>query len=469
MMRRDTLLLKVLCLLVVGASSLAAAPRTMRLDYYHTGNASAEMFSLDRIVLEPLPWPGNPSRPIDDTNLGKYFFEVRDRGTNRIAYSRGFDSIYGEWETTDEAKTANRTYHESLRFPAPEQPVQVMIKKRDTRNSFREVWSIIVDPKDIYVDPSRPPSPGPVIELQKTGDPAARVDLLFLGEGYTSAELAKCEKDIRRLAEGIFTFSPFKERRQDFNLWAICPAAAESGVSRPSSGIHRQTLFGSTFDVFGTRRYALSFDNRAIRTVASFAPYDVLAIVMNESNYGNGGIFGLYATVSIDNPNGIPVFVHEFGHHFAGLGDEYYFNANVAYVPRTERIEPWEPNITALLDPQRLKWKDLVAPGTPLPTPWPKEEYERSIAETSEKVRQMRAEKRPEAEIAGFQREARQATEHALDTGPYAGKVGAFEGALYQEKGYYRPQQRCIMISGREFCAVCRQAIGRIIDLYSKQ
>jgi hypothetical protein len=81
----------------------------------------------------------------------------------------------------------------------------------------------------------------------------------------------------------------------------------------------------------------------------------------------------------------------------------------------------------------------------------------------------MRTEKRPEAEIAAFQREARQATERALETGPYAGKVGAFEGALYQEKGYYRPQQQCIMISGREFCAVCREAIGRIIDLYSKQ
>lgn len=233
-------------------------------------------------------------------------------------------------------------------------------------------------------------------------------------------------------------------------------------------GIHRQTLFGSTFDAFGTQRYALSFDNRAIRTVASFAPYDVLAIVMNESAYGNGGVFGQYASVSVDHPNAISVFTHEFGHHFAGLGDEYYFNANVAYAPRAIRAEPWEPNITALLNPQRLKWKEQVSPGTPLPTPWPKDEYERSIAETPKKVRQMRAEKRPDSEVAAFQREARQATERALDSGPFAGKVGAFEGALYEAKGYYRPQQRCLMISGREFCAVCRNAIERIVDLYSK-
>ncbi|MEX0879593.1 MAG: peptidase M64 N-terminal domain-containing protein, partial [Thermoanaerobaculia bacterium] len=123
------------CLLASAAS--AAAPRTMRIDYFHTGNASAEQFSLDRVVLEPLPWPGNPRRPIDDTNLGKYLFVVLDRATNRPLYSRGFASIYGEWETTGEAKTQSRTFSESLRFPAPEAPVQIVLKKRDAQNAFR--------------------------------------------------------------------------------------------------------------------------------------------------------------------------------------------------------------------------------------------------------------------------------------------------------------------------------------------
>src|SRR5687768_11601723 len=139
---------KLLCLLFALTGAAVAATPTMRLDYYHTGNATQEFFSLDRIVIEPLPWPGNPGQPVDHTNLGKYLFEVIDRDTNRIVYSRGFASIYGEWETTDEAKKINRTFHESLRFPAPDKPVQVVLKKRDANNAFREIWSVTVNPDD---------------------------------------------------------------------------------------------------------------------------------------------------------------------------------------------------------------------------------------------------------------------------------------------------------------------------------
>jgi hypothetical protein len=445
----------------------AAPPATMRLDYFHTGNATEELFSVDRVVIEPLPWPGNAAKLFDNTNRGTYFFEVRDPGSQRVLYSRGFSSIYGEWVTTEEAKKANRTFHESLRFPAPEAPVQLVVKKRDAQNAFREVWSTTIDPHDKYVDTSKPRAPGRVLAIEKNGDSALKVDLLFLGEGYTAAELDKCEKDVRRLAEGIFTISPFKERRRDFNVWAICSPSPDSGVSHPSAGIHRSTLFGSQFDVFGTERYALSFDNRAIRSVASFAPYDAMGIVMNSKEYGNGGIFGLFATVSIDYPSALRVFIHEFGHHFADLGDEYYFNANVAYSPASSRVEPWEPNITALLDPPHLKWKALVAPDTPIPTPWPKDCYENSIRDSQSRIQQMRSEGRPAAEIEEFRRKARETQEHCLSERPYANKVGAFQGAKYEDI-YYRPQQRCIMLSGTEFCAVCRQAIEEIIDLDSR-
>ncbi len=445
-----------------------AAPATMRLDYYHTGNSFQEMFSVDAVVIEPLPWPGNPQKPMDTTNRGKYYFEVRDVASNRLLYSRGFSSIYGEWETTDEAKKANRTFHESLRFPTPDAPVEIVVKKRDSQNQFREIWTTVVDPKDKYVDTSRPAPPGKVIEIEKNGDPAMKVDLLFLGEGYSATQQDKCEKDVRRIAEGVFTFSPFKERRKDFNLWGICSPAAEAGISRPSAGIHRHTLYGSTFDVFGTDRYALSFDNKAIRTAASFAPYDVLAIVMNESAYGNGGIFGQYASVSADYPRAVQVFVHEFGHHFADLGDEYYFNANVAYGAMARRVEPWEPNITALLDPKNLKWKELVSPDTPIPTPWEKELYENTARETPQKIREMRAAGKSNDEIAAAMRAAREAQRRAFDSGPYKDKVGAFEGAMYETKGLYRPQLKCLMINGDTFCAVCRHAIAEIIDLYSR-
>jgi hypothetical protein len=467
-MRLKNSAIAISLVIVAALGALAATPPTMRLDYFHTGNATQELFSVDRVVIEPLPWPGNPAKPIDTTNRGAYYFEVKDLSSQRVLYSRGFSSIYGEWVTTEEAKKANRTFHESLRFPAPEGPVQVVIKKRDAQNAFREVWSTNIDPHDKYIDTSKPPSPGRVLELEKNGDPALKLDLLFLGEGYTAAELDKCEKDVRRLAEGVFTFSPFKERRKDFNLWAICSPSPDSGISHPSAGVHRSTLFGSQFDVFGTERYALAFDNRAIRSVASFAPYDAMGIVMNSKEYGNGGIFGLYATVSIDYPSAIRVFVHEFGHHFADLGDEYYFNANVAYAPANIRVEPWEPNITALLDPQHLKWKALVLPDTPIPTPWPKDCYENSIRDSQSRIQQMRAEGRPAAEIEEFRRQARETPEHCLSDGPYANKVGAFEGAMYETKGYYRPQQRCIMLSGTEFCAVCQHAIEEIIDLYSR-
>src|SRR5688572_27459162 len=179
------------CLGVPGTIS-AAPPLTMRVDYYHTGNATEERFSLDRVVVEPLPWPGG--KPIDDTNLGKYFFEVIDRETNRTLYSRGFASIYGEWETTGEAKNVTRTFHESLRFPAPDAPVQVVLKKRDARNAFREAWSLLVDPKDMFVDSSKPASPGPLLEIQKSGDPSEKVDFLIVGDGYTAAERPKFEK-----------------------------------------------------------------------------------------------------------------------------------------------------------------------------------------------------------------------------------------------------------------------------------
>lgn len=462
-------LLSLPVLLFVLAIMAVAAPQTMRLDYYHTGNATQEMFSVDRVVIEPLPWAGNSRRAVDDTNLGKYLFEVVDRKTNRVLYSRGFASIYGEWETTDEAKSANRTFHESLRFPAPQESVQVILKKRDARNAFREVWSVIINPKDIFVDNSKPAAPGPLIEIQKSGDPATKVDFLILGDGYTAAERGKFEKDARRLAEILFATSPFKERRSDFNVWGLCPAAAESGVSRPSSGIHRRSPVGATYDAFGSERYVLTFDNRAFRDIAAFAPYDFVEILANNHTYGGGGIFGLYGTVAADSLWSPYIFIHEFGHHFAALADEYY-TSPVAYAPATERLEPWEPNATALLDPANLKWKDLVTPGTPIPTPWNKEAYENYSREVQKRRRQIRAEGRPESEMDALFREQKQEETRMFAAEKYAGKVGAFEGAMYEAKGYYRPQVDCIMFSRNDvpFCAVCRRAIEQVIDLYSR-
>jgi hypothetical protein len=446
---------------------LLAAP-TLRVDYYHTGSARQEVFSLDRIVIEPLPWSGSASQAVDDTNLGKYFFEVIERDTNRVLFSRGFASIYGEWETTAEAQSLDRTFHESLRFPAPGNPFQVVVKKRDTDNAFREVWSLLVDPEDMFVDRSKPASPGPLLEIEKNGDSGTKVDFLILGDGYTAGERGKFEQDARRLTELLFQTSPFRERRRDFNVWALCPPALESGVSRPSSGIHRRSPLGTTYDAFGSERYVLTFDNRAFRDIASFAPYEFVEIVVNQRTYGGGGIFGLYGTVAADSAEAPYVFVHELAHHFAALADEYY-TSPVAYSPPAIKTEPWEPNVTALLDPKRLKWKDLVEEETPLPTPWQKEEFEKHSREFQERRARLRAEGRPEEEMEALFREVRRFEEQLFEQEKYFGKVGAFEGAMYEAKGYYRPEADCIMFTrSPAFCRVCRRAIERVIDFYAR-
>ena len=448
---------------------LLTAPRTMRVDYYHTGNATEERFSFDRVVLEPLPWPGNPARPIDETNRGKYSFDVSDVATQKIVYSRGFSSIYGEWETTAEATTMNRTFSESLRFPAPAAPVRIVVRKRDAANVFREVWSITVDPTDKFIEPAADPRAGSLIKFQESGDPSEKLDLLILGDGYTAAERGKFERDARRLLDVLFGTSPFKERRRDINVWGLCPVAVQSGISRPSQHVYRRSPLGLTYDAFDTERYMLTFDNKAFRDIAANAPYDVVEILGNNSTYGGGGIFGLYSTVAAGSLWAPYIFVHEFGHHIAGLADEYY-TSSVAYLPPADRVEPWEPNVTALLDPDRLKWRDLVEPMTPLPTLWPKDEYDRLSQEGQEKRRAIRAANRPESEMDDLFR-AEQARDTALlASGPYAGKVGAFEGANYASQGMYRPQEDCIMFTRDQvpFCIVCRRAIEAILDLYSR-
>jgi hypothetical protein len=449
-------------------ANAAFAADTMRVDYYHTGNEKEERFSLDRVLIEPLPWAGNPARPLDDTNLGKYFFEVIDAESGRTLYSRGFASIYGEWETTAEARSMNRTFSESLRFPAVARPARVVVKKRDAKNVFQDLWTFTVDPADKFVERGARVPAGALIALHESGDPARKLDLLILGDGYTQRERAKFERDARRLVRVLFETSPFRERQRDINVWGLVPPAIQSGVSRPSQKIYRRSPVGATYDAFDSERYILTFENRAFRDIAANAPYDVVEILTNTATYGGGGIYGLYSTVAADSVWAPYLFIHEFGHHLAALADEYY-TSDVAYLPAADRLEPWEPNVTALLDPAALKWRDLVQPGTPLPTPWPKEEFEKHSVAIQERRRQIRAEDRPEAEMDALFREQMAFDTRLLNTGPHAGLVGAFEGANYEARGFYRPQADCIMFTRDEvgFCAVCRRAIERILDLYS--
>ncbi len=442
---------------------------TMRADYFHSGTATEEHISLDRIVSDG-PWPGSRTHLGDDTNLGKYLFEVTERATNRVLYSRGFSSVYGEWETTGEAKKLWRTFHESLRFPWPKRPVQVTLKKRDAENVFREIWATAIDPNSRFVLRADIAPRGRVWTVFENGPASAKVDLLVLGDGYIAAEMEKFHSDVRRLAGALFEEEPFRSRKSDFNVRALDLASAESGVARPHAGVFRRSPLSTHYGSFDSERYVLTYDNRSLRDVASAAPYDFLIILVNERTYGGGGIFNDQTTVAADNAYAVYLLVHEFGHNFGGLGDEYY-TSDVAYqTGAPEKPEPWEPNLTALHDPAKLKWNALVEPGTPIPTPWDKEAFEKESRAVQEIRRKLRASSAPEEEMEKLFREEEAAETRLLAGMKYSGKVGAFEGAGYEAKGLYRPRTDCIMFSRDKvgFCPVCRRAIERVINLYTR-
>ena len=468
MLKPASLSVAALLLITTFCASAADAPDTLRIDLLHTGNALSDNYALDRVVIEPLPWPGNPQRPLDDTNRGLNRFEVVDSKTNTVLYSRGYSTIFGEWRTTEEAQKQSRGFQESLRFPKPDRPVKVRVLQRDDRNEFSVAWTVDIDPDAMDVRREKRPAPAAPIAIRNNGPSAQKVDLLILGDGYTQAELPKFEADARRLADHLFSVPPFRERANDFNVWALAVPTRESGVSRPSTGTFHDSALDTRYDIFGSERYVLTLDNRALRELAQHAPNEFIEILVNNETYGGGGIFGQFSPAAASNDWADYLFLHEFGHRFAALADEYY-PSPVAYASGTERPEPWEPNVTALLDPAQLKWKRHVAPATPLPTPWPKAEYEAYQREHQAKRVALRKAKRPESEMSALFAAERKFTDALIARQPNRSAIGAFEGANYQASGYYRPEMQCTMFSRTErFCQVCQDAIVDIIDLYSR-
>ncbi len=442
--------------------------KTMRVDYFHTGGMGTEIVSLDRIVSDG-PWAGSVTQLVDGTSLGKYRFLVHDAADGRLLYSRGFASIYGEWETTAEAGETHRTFHESLRFPWPKAPVRIVLEQRSAANAFEPFAELEVDPADRHVNPADLAPLGDVWTVFEHGPPQQKVDLVVLGEGYTADELPKFHDDVQRLVGRLFEYEPFRSRREDFNVRAIDLPAAESGISRPHGGKYRRNPMATQYSIFDSERYVLTFDNRTFRDVLSAAPYEFAVILVNEKQYGGGGIYNLQATAAVGSEFADYLFIHEFGHHFAALGDEYYTSPVAYETGAVEHVEPWEPNVTALKDPAQLKWRDMVASSTPLPTPWDKERFEAHAREIQERrVRLIEQQASEEAFDALF-REQRGIEREMLSSMEHSGSVGAFEGASYEPRGLYRPEIDCIMFSRNmiRFCQVCRRALERIIDLYA--
>jgi hypothetical protein len=463
--------MKIIITLLTLILSLGASAnvQTLRVDYYHTGDSRLEIFSLDKVVVEPLSWPGSKSQVLDDLNRGKYRFVVKDKASQKVLFTRSYSSIYGEWETTGEAKKIKRTFHESLRFPMPDEEVIIEIEKRDTKHQFHNVWTTEIDPNHYLNHRETAAFSEQVIAIEQNGDPKDKVDLLILGDGYTAAELSKFKTSAKELTEALFATSPFKENRKNFNVWALAPLTNDSGVSRPSTGNYRDSPLGVTYDAFGSERYVLTSDNRNFRRIASSAPYDFVEIIVNNDTYGGGGIYGLFSTAAANSDWADYLFIHEFGHHFAGLADEYY-TSSVAYAAPTNIIEPYEPNVTALLNVKTLKWRAKVKKQTPLPSPWPKKEYEKHSHEYQQIRGQLRKDNKPESEMDKLFHQNQDIVEGMFSKADLKDVIGAFEGANYSAKGFYRSELNCIMFTRTdEFCDVCQQGIVDVIKLYSSQ
>lgn len=439
--------------------------RTMRIDYFHTGTASEEIFSIDQ-VYEEGDWPGSRVSLIDTMNLGHYLFKVIDIRTNQLIYSRGYSTIFGEWQTTSEAHNGiYRTMHETIRFPFPQNRVQVTISVRDKHNVFVEKFSTVIDPHSRFVNREQKRFPYKTQVFLNNGDPGQKIDLVILGDGYSKKELKKFKADVKRYIDDLFGVEPFKSHQKDFNVRAIQVYSQDSGIDEPRKNKWKDTALGTSYNSLDSPRYILSLENRAIRDIAGTVPYDYIYILVNSPRYGGGGIFNWFATCYTGSQNGEPdwwsdyVFVHEFGHSFAGLGDEYY-SSSVSYNDFYSRdTEPWEPNITALLDKNNIKWGHLIKEGTPIPTPWEKAQYD-SLSAVLRALDRSAPDYRSKADALYEKMSA------LLKSSKYAGKVGCFEGAGYVSTGLYRPFIDCRMFSKSlvDFCPVCNEAIVRMIN-----
>lgn len=483
----------LMAIILVSAVLSAQAPadfdsyfvdKTMRIDYFHIGDAKEEFVTLDR-VFEGGLWAGSRRNLIDSFDNGRYYVKVFDAESGRLLFSKGFDSYFGEYKTTGAAlRGVKRTYHESALIPFPKKKIHFHLEVRDRENVLQPLFSVEIDPSDITIIKESPAKGVKVIEILKSGNPQEKVDIAFLAEGYTAAEEEKFKKDIERFTEVFFSQEPYKTFKDGFNISGVFKPSDESGCDEPSHGSFKNTALNATFDSLGSERYLLTEDNRSLRDVAGHVPYDTLFIMVNHKRYGGGGIYNFFCTLTVDNQWYEYLFLHEFGHSFVGLADEYY-TSSVAYNEFYPRgIEPVEPNITALLEPGNLKWKDLLSPGMEIPTPWEKDDfdkmdnaYQKIRREVSEKIAAMKREgaspeviAKAEEESERLSRENANKVDAYLRNSKYWRKVGVFEGAGYSSQGLYRPEVDCLMFTkgAKPFCKVCEAAVIRVIKYYSE-
>jgi len=480
---------------VLAAAALAAQAQTqvvfddyfldkaLRFDLYQVGDAKDEIVTIDQIYQEGI-WPETRTHLIDPFTYGHYVVKLYDIASNRMIYSRGFDSTLAEYKTTTPALNGvKRVFERSIRVPCPKRPALFVIEARDKFHLLHPLFSQAVDPSDYHIIREGTAAGDFIYEAQKSGDPHEKVDLAFIAEGYTAEDRDKFKADVDRFSAYLFTVEPYKSSRGLFNITGIFRPSPERAMDEPRQRAYRKTTLNASFNAFDLDRYMLIEEDHRMHEIAAQVPCDVIVVLVNSKRYGGGSIAFDYCVSTVDNPVSPQVFVHELGHSFGGLADEYY-TSEVSYNDFYPKgVEPLEPNITALLDPANVKWKDLLSPGIAVPTEYGKEKIEALMAERrknrEEQARAVEEAKKKGTNEAGLKkieakyRDADKAIARKIDEvrKSYASledKVGVFEGAGYASKGLYRPMMSCVMISSPkgEFCRVCRQAISRMIDYY---
>lgn len=395
-------------------------PKTLRIDYFLTGNDKEEVICLDEILQEPY-WGGSHKNLIDPFDYGTYRYSAFDSASGKLIFRRGFSSLFQEWKGTAEAKSTRRAFSMAAVMPFPKRCIRFVIEKRSYEsNLFEMLFERFIAPDDYFINRGSIHT-YPVNLIRDSGDPGNHLDIAFIAEGYTIKEMRDFVKDVRRISNSILSISPYSENASRINIYAIESPSTESGIDIPGKNIYRNTNMNSSFYTFDMDRYLTTSDVKSVYDIAANVPYDVIIILVNSKQYGGGGFYNLYTESTAGNTYSPIVVVHEFGHSLAGLGDEYV--GDVAYIGFYNlNVEPWEPNLTTNKNFDK-KWKSLVLPGTPLPTP--------------------RAD-------------------------PYRNTVGMFEGGGYETKGIFSPEMNCRMSTNeaRGFCAACRQAIQKMIDFY---
>jgi len=459
--------------------------KALRVDLYQVGDAKDETVTVHHVYEEGL-WPESKSGLLPPFECGRYVLKLYDVASSRLIFSRGFDTMFAEYKTTSPALAGTaRVFQRSVRIPLPKRPVLFVVEKRDKRHLLQPLFSQVLDPADYHIIREQPASGDWVYEAQVTGDPHDKVDFVFVAEGYTTEDKDKFKADVDRMAAYLFTVEPYKGMKDRFNIRAVFRASAERGMDEPRQRIYKKTVLNASFNAFDLDRYMLIEDDHRMHEIAGQVPYDAIVVLVNSKRYGGGSIGLDYCVTTVDHPSSQQVFVHELGHSFAYLADEYY-QSEVSYNDfYPAGVEPLEANITALLDPANVKWKDLLSPGIGVPTEYGKDKIEAVQAERranreaqTKEIEKAKKKGAPEKEIKRIEEkykadnavlaartEAVRKEYAALDD-----KVGVFEGAGYASKGLYRSQVYCIMIFNpkNEFCRVCQRAIGRMVDFYSR-